>query len=82
MFGTKAIIPVEIGLPSFWIKEYNEDTNSEWLWENLDLLKKCKEHVAMRMASCRQWLARYYNANVKSEEFKVRDLVLQQANIS
>lgn len=29
MFGTEAIIPVEIELPSLRIKEYNEDTNSE-----------------------------------------------------
>ncbi|XP_073108374.1 uncharacterized protein [Elaeis guineensis] len=30
-FETEAIIPVEIGLPSLRIEEYNEDTNSEWL---------------------------------------------------
>lgn len=70
MFGTEAIIPVEIELPSLRIKEYNEDTNSEQFRANLDLLEKNRKRVAMKIASYHERVARYYNTQVKARSLK------------
>lgn len=67
---------MEIGLPSFRVEEYNEDTISKRLWANLDLLKKNRERFAMRMVVYHQRMAGYYNAEVKAKEFRASDLVL------
>ena len=42
-FEIEAVISIEIGLLSLRIEEYNEDTNSEWLQINLDLVKESRE---------------------------------------
>ena len=42
-FGTEAIIPVEIGLSFFRVEENNEDTYSERLQTNLDLVEESRE---------------------------------------
>lgn len=80
-FGMEAVIPLEIGLPSLKDVEYNKDTNSKWLQVNLYLLKKSREWVSMRMASYSQRVAKYYNSQVKTKEFRVGDLILQQAKV-
>ncbi|GKV42001.1 hypothetical protein SLEP1_g49463 [Rubroshorea leprosula] len=37
-FGTEAVIPVEIGVPSFQVTHFDEERNGQLLRENLDLL--------------------------------------------
>ncbi|GKV52230.1 hypothetical protein SLEP1_g58821 [Rubroshorea leprosula] len=37
-FGTEAVIPLEIGVPSFRATHFDEGRNGQLLWENLDLL--------------------------------------------
>ncbi|GKV04959.1 hypothetical protein SLEP1_g17036 [Rubroshorea leprosula] len=37
-FGTEVVIPVEIGVPSFWVTHFDERRNGQLLRENLDLL--------------------------------------------
>ena len=39
-FGTKAVIPAEVGLTSFRVDHYNEEKNDKELHLNLDLLNK------------------------------------------
>ena len=42
MFGTEAIIPAEVGLPSYRVENYAEQENNVALLENLDFLEeKC-----------------------------------------
>lgn len=50
-FGTKAVIPMEIGLSSPWVKNFNKDSNSERLRAKLDLLEEVQEWAAIRMAT-------------------------------
>lgn len=75
-FGIEVVFPIKIGLPSFRVEKYNENTNSEWLRANLDLLEENREHATMRIACNHHRMARYYNARVKTKGFKVDDLVL------
>ncbi|XP_073113431.1 uncharacterized protein [Elaeis guineensis] len=82
VFETEAVIPIEIGLPSPKIEEYNENTNSEWLQTNLVLIEESRKRAVVRMASCRQRMAKCYNFQVKSKKFRVGDLVLQRTEVS
>ncbi|KAK3003000.1 hypothetical protein RJ639_017899 [Escallonia herrerae] len=50
-FGTKALIPVEIGLPSLRLTTYDPVQNAKALHANLDLLDERREQVAMRLAA-------------------------------
>lgn len=50
-FGAEAVIPLEIGLVSNWIKEYNENTNHEWFQTSLDLLEEIREKAHIRMVT-------------------------------
>lgn len=81
-FQNRSYHPSEDRTPLFRVKESSEDANSEQLQVNLDLLEEHRECTVMRMASYRQSMARYYNANIKAKEFKVGDLVLQQVDVS
>lgn len=51
VFGIQVIIPLEVGLPSPWIENFDENNNSEWLRVNLDLLEVVYERVAVRMVT-------------------------------
>ena len=82
MFGTEAVIPVEIGLPTMRIDLYNESRNSNQLRANLDLLEETRNNTDLRMAAYRQRVARYYNSRVKAKSYRPGDLVLRQAEIS
>ena len=54
VFGTEAVIPVEIGLPTMRIDFYNESRNPDQLRANLDLLEETHNNDDLRMAAYRQ----------------------------
>lgn len=39
-FGIEAVIPLEMGLPSLRLENFDEDSYFEWLGTNLDLLEE------------------------------------------
>ncbi|GKV01151.1 hypothetical protein SLEP1_g13729 [Rubroshorea leprosula] len=47
-FGTEAVIPIEIGVPSFRVTHFNEGRNGQLLRENLDLLAEVREEARLR----------------------------------
>ena len=81
-FGTEAVIPIELKLPSARVVAFDEHQNLQSLRANLDLLEERREIAQVRMAAYRQKVARYYNARVKNKAFKVGDLVLRRAAVS
>ena len=50
-YRVKAIIPVEVGIPSLWRKTYNLEENHALMCCELDLLKEKHDLVALRTAS-------------------------------
>ncbi|GKV11255.1 hypothetical protein SLEP1_g22521 [Rubroshorea leprosula] len=46
-FGTEAVIPVEIGVPSFRVTHFDEGRNGQLLRENLDLLAEVREEARL-----------------------------------
>ena len=81
-FGTEAVIPIELKLPSVRVMAFDEHQNSQGLKANLDLLEEKREVAQVRMAVYRQKVARYYNSRVKNKAFRAGDLVLRRAAVS
>lgn len=60
-FGTKAIIPREVGLISIWFKAYEEQRNRQELHSNLDLIDEVKDKAMKWLTEYKGAMARYYN---------------------
>lgn len=78
MFGTEAIIPVEVGLTSIRVKAYEEQMNQQEHKSNLDLIDEVRDEALKRMTKYKGAMARNYNKKVKVRRFDTSDLVLQK----
>ncbi|GJZ89550.1 reverse transcriptase domain-containing protein [Tanacetum coccineum] len=65
-YGTEAVIPAEIGMPTLRTAEVDLVQNNEALEINLDLLEERREQAAIREAKSKAKIKRYYNSNVRS----------------
>ncbi|GJY23452.1 reverse transcriptase domain-containing protein [Tanacetum coccineum] len=81
-YGTEAVIPVEIGMPTLRTAEVNLEENKEALEINLDLLEERREQAAIREAKSKAKMERYYNSKVRSVSFKPGDLVYRNNEAS
>ncbi|KAL5559604.1 hypothetical protein UlMin_035815 [Ulmus minor] len=48
-YGTEAVVPTEIGEPSFRVEQFNPESNVEGLSLNLDLLEIKRDNAQIRM---------------------------------
>uniref|UniRef100_A0A2N9FFZ0 Uncharacterized protein n=1 Tax=Fagus sylvatica TaxID=28930 RepID=A0A2N9FFZ0_FAGSY len=64
-FGTKAVIPVEIGLTTLRTTFHKEEENEGQLRLSLDLLDETREKAAQRIALYQGKMVRYYNTKGK-----------------
>ncbi|GKG15646.1 reverse transcriptase domain-containing protein, partial [Tanacetum coccineum] len=81
-YGTEAIIPTEIGMPTIKTAEVDQVQNNEALQINLDLLEERKEEAAIREAKSKAKMEKYYNAKVRNISFKPGDLVYRNNDAS
>ncbi|KAK2999843.1 hypothetical protein RJ639_023861 [Escallonia herrerae] len=81
-FGTEALIPIEIGLPSLRLTTYDTVRNEEALRANLDLLDEQREQAAMRLAAYQHRVSKFYDQRVRPRIFRVGDLVLRRITAS
>ncbi|GJS07923.1 reverse transcriptase domain-containing protein [Tanacetum coccineum] len=81
-YGTEAVIPTEIGMPTLRTTEVDVVRNDEALEVNLDLLEERREQAAIREAKSKRKIEKYYNAKVRSTSFKPRDLVYRNNDAS
>ena len=72
-YGTKAVIPVECGIPSARYIWFKEDSNKELLNHSLDAIKELRDKAHLRTAFYQQKVAQHYNKNVKVRTFKIGD---------
>ncbi|KAK3007588.1 hypothetical protein RJ639_013333 [Escallonia herrerae] len=77
-FGTEALIPVEIGLPSLRLLTYDPNMNDEALRCNLDLLDEQRDQAQLRLATYQQRVARYHDRRIRPRAFRIGDLVLRR----
>ncbi|XP_077216011.1 uncharacterized protein LOC143850671 [Tasmannia lanceolata] len=81
-FGTEAVIPVDIGVPSPRVTNFNEPLNGDRLCANLDLLEEVREESWNRVAAYKQKVSHYPDMRIRPREFRAGDLVLRKAAIS
>ncbi|GKD20366.1 reverse transcriptase domain-containing protein [Tanacetum coccineum] len=81
-YGTEAVIPAEIGMPTFRTAEIDMVQNDEALKINLDLLEERREEAAIREAISKAKMEKYYNSKVRNTSFKPGDLVYRNKDAS
>ncbi|GJW76754.1 reverse transcriptase domain-containing protein [Tanacetum coccineum] len=79
-YGTEAVIPAEIGMPTLRTAEVDMVQKDENLEINLDLLEERREQAAIREARSKAKMEKYYNSKVRGTSFKPRDLVYRNNN--
>jgi hypothetical protein len=77
-YGTEAVIPVELEVPSHRVTYYDPASNQDLLLESLDFIDEKREEADLRAASYRHRVAKYYNGKVQPRTFSVGDLVLKR----
>ncbi|KAL0394312.1 UNVERIFIED_CONTAM: hypothetical protein Slati_4397400 [Sesamum latifolium] len=78
VYGTEAIIPAELGMPSHRVMNFSEECNKNLLRENLDLIEELREKAFLRIQRYKNIMINSYNKRVKSRCFQVGDLVLRR----
>ncbi|GJU38378.1 reverse transcriptase domain-containing protein [Tanacetum coccineum] len=81
-YGTKAVIPAEIGMPTLRTAEMDIAQNNEALEVNLDLLEERRDQAAIREAKSKAKMKKYYNSKVQSTSLKPGDLVYRNNDAS
>nr|GEU71344.1 reverse transcriptase domain-containing protein [Tanacetum cinerariifolium] len=74
-YRTEAVIPAEIGMPTYRTAAVDVVNNNEELRLNLDLLEERRELAAVREAKSKSKMIKYYNARVRGMAFKPGDFV-------
>uniref|UniRef100_A0A2N9HX24 Integrase catalytic domain-containing protein n=1 Tax=Fagus sylvatica TaxID=28930 RepID=A0A2N9HX24_FAGSY len=77
-FGVEAVIPLEIGMPTIRMTEFDVQTNEDSLLKDLDLVKEKRDSTTVHLAAYQHRLKREHNKNVKTRIFQVGDLVLRK----
>ncbi|GKB13663.1 reverse transcriptase domain-containing protein [Tanacetum coccineum] len=81
-YGTEAVIPAEIGIPTRRTIQGSDKENEEALRMNLNLLEQRREIAAIREARRKQQVEKYYNQQVHHKQFKVGEFILRKNKLS
>nr|GEW54611.1 reverse transcriptase domain-containing protein [Tanacetum cinerariifolium] len=81
-YGTKAVIPAEIGMPTLRTAKVNVDKNNEALGISLDHLEQKRELAAIQESRSKARTKGYYNARVRNTSFHPGDLVYRNNKAS
>ncbi|GKA64655.1 reverse transcriptase domain-containing protein [Tanacetum coccineum] len=81
-YGTKAVIPVEIGMPTLRTAKVDMVKNDEALEINLELLEEKREQAAIQEAKSKAKMEKYYNARVRNTSFRPGDFVYRNNEAS
>nr|GEU30096.1 reverse transcriptase domain-containing protein [Tanacetum cinerariifolium] len=81
-YRTEAVIPAEIGMPTYHTTAVDVVDNDEELHLNLDLLEERPELAAMSEARSKSKMMKYYNSRVRGVAFKPGDFVYRSNNTS
>ncbi|GJR83291.1 reverse transcriptase domain-containing protein [Tanacetum coccineum] len=81
-YGTEAVIPAEIGMPTLRTAEIDQAKNNEALGINLDLIEERREQAAIQEAMSKKKMEKYYNSRVRGTSFKPGDMVYRSNEAS
>ncbi|GKA13647.1 reverse transcriptase domain-containing protein [Tanacetum coccineum] len=74
-YGTEAVIPAEIGMPTYRTVAVDTIHNDEEIRLNLDLLEEKRERAVICEAKAKMKMTKYYNAKVRGVAFRLGDFV-------
>ncbi|GKC01487.1 reverse transcriptase domain-containing protein [Tanacetum coccineum] len=81
-YGTEAVIPAEIRMPTYRTVMVDTVHNDEELRLNLDLLKEKRERATICEAKAKMKMTKYYNARVCGVAFRPEDFVYRNNDAS
>nr|GEW30929.1 reverse transcriptase domain-containing protein [Tanacetum cinerariifolium] len=81
-YETEAVIPAEIGMPTYRTAAVDVVNNDKELRLNLNLLEERRERAAMCEARAKSKMMKYYNARVRGVAFKPGDFVYRSNDAS
>nr|GFC14772.1 reverse transcriptase domain-containing protein [Tanacetum cinerariifolium] len=81
-YGTEAVIPAEIGMPTYRTTVVDVVNNDEELRLNLDLLEERRELAAMNEARSKSKMTKYYNSRVRGVAFQPGEFVYRRNDAS
>nr|GEX72863.1 reverse transcriptase domain-containing protein [Tanacetum cinerariifolium] len=81
-YGIEAVIPAEIGMPTYHTAAVDVVNNDEELRLKLNLLEERRELAAISEAKSKSKMMKYYNTRVRGVAFKPGDLVYRSNDAS
>nr|GEW58575.1 reverse transcriptase domain-containing protein [Tanacetum cinerariifolium] len=81
-YGTEAVIPAEIRMPTYRTTTVDVVNIDEELHLNLDLLEERRERAAICEAKAKSKMIKYYNARVRGVTFKPGEFVYRSNDAS
>ncbi|GJY22656.1 reverse transcriptase domain-containing protein [Tanacetum coccineum] len=81
-YGTEAVIPAKIGMPTLWTMEVDPTKNDEALEVNLNLIEEKREQAAIQEAKSKTKMEKYYNSKVHGTSFRPGDIVYRSNDAS
>ncbi|GJU71198.1 reverse transcriptase domain-containing protein [Tanacetum coccineum] len=82
IYGTEAVIPAKIRMPTYRTAAVDVVHNDEELWLTLDLLDEKWERATICEAKAKRKMKKYYNARVRIITFRPRDFVYHSNDAS
>ncbi|XP_075478914.1 uncharacterized protein LOC142519769 [Primulina tabacum] len=77
VYGSEAVLPVEIGQTSSRIESYPENNDQSRAME-LDLVEEKRDRALIRMEAYRGRVMKSYNKKVRIRDFQIGDLVMKK----
>nr|XP_023922825.1 uncharacterized protein LOC112034250 [Quercus suber] len=77
-FGSKTVIPLELGFPTLRTSLFTLDSNDQLLEKSLDLVDERREAAMVQLAYYHQMLKQGYDTSVRARPLALGDLVLRK----
>ena len=68
-YGSKAVIPAEVGLTSYRVHNHGERKNDEAMRLQLDLVDEVRATAKQTLARYHNRMAKHYNSRVRHKDF-------------
>ncbi|XP_034202236.1 uncharacterized protein LOC117617090 [Prunus dulcis] len=81
-FGSEAVVPVEIGEPSYRTETFAPKQNEEAMSLSLDLLEEHRAQANLRNEAYKQRVSRYYDSRVRPRSFRIGDWVMRKVSLA
>ena len=81
-YGTEAMLPIEVGSPSYRAITFEEGANEEGIRTNLELIEEVRDQAVQRMENYKEKTRSYFAKHTRVKNFQQGDLVLRDVAAS